>query len=132
MKLTKKEAGMIRQVAFFKNVLDQNVEDKLRNVLARIPEKKHPIALAYFEYLTTNEGVKTYVVDFVCNGAGHLTYHDCTAEEAKNKAIHALQNGAFGNFAKLEDIIITKVSPETISYNTFEDFLRFSQQVKTA
>jgi hypothetical protein len=132
MKLTKREAGIIRQVAFFKNVLEQNVDYKLRHALTLIPEKKHKLALAYFEYLTTNEGVKTYVVDFLCNGAGHLTYHDCTAEEAKAKAIYALQNGAFGNYAKLEDITITKVSPETISYNTFEDFLHSFKKAQSA
>ncbi|WCK57169.1 hypothetical protein PP175_28695 (plasmid) [Aneurinibacillus sp. Ricciae_BoGa-3] len=124
MKLTKKEVGLIRNMAFFVNVLDRNAETMVQEHLDKIPEKKRELALAYFQFLTRTDGVKSYVVDFKASGAGHLTYHHCTVEEAHNKALYALQNGAFGKHEKLEDIVIQKVSPETIYHNQFEDFVQ--------
>lgn len=126
MNLTKREIGMIRQIAFFHNVLEQEVNNELSDALSRINEKKHSLAMAYYEYLTTNDGKKSYTVDFLSNGAGLLTFHDCTAEEAMEKALYQLQNGAFGKNEKVEDITIQKVSPETIHYNQFEDYLKWS------
>lgn len=130
MKLTKREAGFIRQVAFFQNVLEQAVEKQLNHALSMIPEKKHELALGYYEYLTTNDGKKSYVVDFKVNGAGHLTFHDCTAEEAMEKALYKLQNGAFGKYEKLEDITIQKVSPDTIYHNQYENYLQWESELE--
>lgn len=130
MKLNKKEAGMIRQVAFFQNVLEENIERKLSRALSAIPEKKHSLALGYHQFLTTNDGEKCYVVDFIANGAGHLTFYDCTAEEAVEKALHKIQFGAFGKYEKLEDITIKKVSPETIYHNQFNDYLKWESELK--
>lgn len=127
MKLNKKEAGMIRSLAFYENVLDQKSTKQIELAYSLIPEKKHELARQYHDYLTNNEGKKVYVVDFKASGAGHLTYYDCTAEEAKAKALHALQNGAFGKHEKFEDITILKVSPETIYHNQFADFLNWVQ-----
>lgn len=124
MKLTKKEAGKIRVIAFYKNVLGENVEKRLQKAISTISEKKQSLALAYYDYLTSNVGKKSYVVDFVCHGAGNLTFHDCTAEEAEAQAIEQLQNGAFGQYAKLEEITIKQVSPDVIYHNQFEDFLK--------
>lgn len=130
MKLNKKEVGMIRSLAFYENVLDQKIASQIELAYSLIPEKKHELARQYHAYLTNNEGKKVYVVDFKASGAGHLTIHDCTAEEAKAQALHKLQNGAFGNYEKLEDITILKVSPETIYHNQFVDFLAWEQDVK--
>ncbi|PLS18994.1 hypothetical protein CVD28_00915 [Bacillus sp. M6-12] len=131
MKLTKREAGFIRQVAFFQTVLEQNTEGKLRKALSMIPEKKHSLSMGYYDYLTTADGKKSYVVDFkTTSGAGNLTYHDCTAEEAEAKALHVLQNGAFGKYEKLEDITIQGVYPDTIYYNQFEDYLKWESQME--
>jgi hypothetical protein len=130
MKLTKREAGFIRQVAFFQNVLEQRVDKELQKALSKISEKKHELALGYYQYLTTNDGKKSYVVDFKANGAGHLTFHDCTAEEAEEKALYKLQNGAFGKYEKLEDITIQKVSPDTIYHNQYENYLQWESELE--
>lgn len=127
MKLNKKEVGMVRSLAFYKNVLDQTSPKQIELAYSLIPEKKHELARQYHAYLTNNEGKKVYVVDFKASGSGHMTFHGCTAEEAKAEALHKLQNGAFGNYEKLEDITILKVRPETIFHNQFVDFLNWKQ-----
>lgn len=127
MKLNKKEVNMIRSLAFYENVLNQKSEEQIALVYSSIPEKKHELARQYLAYLTNNNGKKVYVVDFKASGTGHLTYYDCTAEEAKEKALHALQNGAFGKYEKLEDISILDVNPEAIYHNQFVDFLNWMQ-----
>lgn len=126
MKLTKRQAGHIRETAFFSNLSSEKAkESKIETIRTAFPDNKVEEAIAYFKYLTESNGQKTYVVDFLINsgGAGHLTFHDCTAEEAVEKAIYQLQNGAFGKYEKLEDIKIDCVRPEAIHYNTYEDFL---------
>lgn len=124
MKLSKKEVSSIRNMAHSNNVYNQNVKNEFDSFLAKLSSKKIEEAKNYFEYLTSNKGVKTYTVDFRANGAGYLTIYNSTAEDSVNQVTYKLQNGAFGRYEKLEDIHIEKVKPETLFHNSYQDFLK--------
>ncbi|MFF2531378.1 hypothetical protein ACFVS2_20960 [Brevibacillus sp. NPDC058079] len=124
LKLNKKEVNIVRHFAFLVNLFSHDEEKNRAEMKERIPDRKWELAENYYAYLTSTDGVKTYVVDFIASGAGHMTFHNLTSEEAIEKAVYQLQNGAFNRSDKRDEIQIQKVYPDTIFHNTYKDYLQ--------